>query len=808
MNVRTLSPTAPLRGASLVVVLMATTALHAAEKVTFEQHVKLIFREHCQACHSQDDASAGLALDGYDVTLAGGASGEVLASGDVDGSRLWKLINMEEEPVMPPGGDKIPADQLKTIRAWIEGGLLKDAGSKPKPSAKPAIAEVATDSSGKPQGEPAMPTGLFRQPVVTADTPGPVLSLAASRWAPVVATPWQRQVSFYHTETRALLGVIPYVEGAPQVVRFSRDGSLLLVAGGRHGGLGNAALYDVKSGARLATLGDELDIVLAADISADKSLVAIGGPKKKVRVYRTADGELAYELGKHTDWITALAFSPDGKLIATADRAAGVRTWDAAEGHERNDLRGHKASITALAWRADSAVLASASEDGTVRLWDSSGKPIKSINAHGGGALSVALAADGRLVTTGRDQKVKLWKPDGAPLADLGKMRDTTLAAVFDHSGKRVIACDYSGDVRVLEIASKKTLGALPPNPKTLQQQLAGIEAAIKKSEADKTQRSAEAETALATLADGERAHEAYQQRLTAANAQRKGAQEQFQTASAKLAEATASLTAAEAAASSSENAKHKADQALGDFKKQAQPEEENEQAVAAREEEQQKLEIAVQQAEETLAKANAVATELRRSRDATGKQLKQANAGVKQAESLLADVSNQQAGLPNLTELKQAARKATSAIGKVEELLSTHKQRSDTVAYELTSFNQAAVRLRGLSKSRSEAQTELAQSLGAAETEHTALAQEAAKQQEAIAQTQQQLGAIKKQLQRLQRQRRDQMAKVKASELQLAEVKARLAQTGRDAQVAEALLRDFAAAQALREAYAQQQAE
>src|SRR5690606_23183947 len=149
---------------------------------------------------------------------------------------------------------------------------------------------------------------------------GAVGAMAASPWAPLVAIGGQRQVLLYHTATHELLGVIPYVVGAPQVVKFSRNGDLLLVAGGRGASLGVVDLWDVKTGRRIARIGDEVDAVLAADISPDHSLVALGGPRKRVKVFRTADGSLAYDFTKHTDWVTALEFSPNGKLLITADR--------------------------------------------------------------------------------------------------------------------------------------------------------------------------------------------------------------------------------------------------------------------------------------------------------------------------------------------------------------------------------------------------------------------------------------------------------------------------------------------------------
>ncbi len=782
----------------------------AADKVTFDQQVMPILRQHCQACHSQDDASGGLALDDYSAALAGGAGGEVLAAGDVDGSRLWKLINHEEEPAMPPGGDKIPADQLAMIRAWIEGGLLKDADSKPKASAKPAIAQVAADPTGKPIGEPAMPTGLVRQPIVaSAVRTGPVTSLAASRWAPVVAVPWQRQVSFYNSQTNALLGVVPFVDGAPQVVRFSRDGSLLLVAGGRHGSLGNAALYDVKSGAKLASLGDELDIVLAADISPDKSLVAIGGPKKKVRVYRTADGEKSYELSKHTDWITAVAFSPDGKLLATGDRVSGLLTWDAAAGHERNDLRGHNDAITSLAWRADSAVMASTSEDGSLKLWNTAGAPIKSSGAHGGGALSVAFAADGRLVTTGRDKQVKLWKPDGNHEADLGPMRDVTLAAVFTHDDARVVASDYTGEVRVIDIESKKTVAKLTPNPPSLENRLAKVEAKAQALEEAKEAADGAVKTALASLEQGEAAHETYQERLAQAEsmqAERLALSKQ-QAETLKVAEAT--LAAADVEVDQANSTLSVANEKLAAISSTPQEaqggekpegEEQSEEQTAALE----ALKKTVAEAESALGTAVAAKTQAAAGRQKAAEELEKAKQHAASAEQNLLAVSNQQAELPDLAKLQQQHDQSIEAAKKAQADANRQSKRRDALAAELRDFGERQAKLTSESQSYGGRLTELAQSVGKAQAENDAVAQAMVKQQEAIAQTQAQLESIKQRLKSLQSERRTLAENQQVSQERLAEIQGQLTEAQQAAQVAEALLRDFTAAQALREAYAE----
>jgi WD40 repeat protein len=477
----------------------------APQKITFDDHVRPIFREHCLTCHNANDKKSDLALDTYANTMRGGASGEVVLAGDIDSSRLYGLTSHTEEPKMPPEQDRIADAKLELIRKWIEGGALENSGSVAKSVNKPAVeVTVTANSANKPAGEPAMPAGLLRQPVVHTARPGAITALAASPWAPLIAVAGQKQILLYHSENGQLLGVLPFAEGVPHVLKFSRNGSLLLAGGGRAASLGKVVVFDVATGKRVTEVGDELDVVLAADINNTHSQIALAGPGKIVRVYAVADGSLQYELTKHTDWVYALEFSPDGILLATADRSNGLFVWEADTGREYQSFQTHKGSVTDVRWRGDSNVLASASLDGTVKLWEmENGKEIKSIPAHGGGVEAIAFAADGKLVSTGRDRLTKTWQNDAAATAlkSCEGLADFGLETAFTHDGTRVVGGDVTGKVCVWNVEDGKLLFELSANPPTLQMRVAQAAAALQAAEAATNMARAERDQAQTQLA-------------------------------------------------------------------------------------------------------------------------------------------------------------------------------------------------------------------------------------------------------------------------------------------------------------------
>ncbi len=443
-------------------------------KITFDDHVKPIFQQKCFSCHNPDKKSADLDLTTYTNLMQGGASGAVIEPGDASASYLYELVTHEAEPFMPPESPKIADEMIETLRKWIDGGVLENSGSTAKASKKKKIdLALSAPSTERPEVIPA-PARLSLQPVLYTPDRTAVDALATSPWAPLVAVSSQKQVLLYHTQSLELLGVLPFPEGTPRVLKFSRNGALLLAGGGVAGASGRVVVWDIRSGERIIEIGDELDEVLAADISSDQTLIALGGPQKVVRIYATDTGQLMHEIRKHTDWVTSIEFSPDSVLLASGDRNGGLFVWEGWTGREYLTLKGHTAGITGVSWRSDSNILASSSEDSTIRLWEmENGGQVKNWGAHGGGALSVEFTRDGRLVSSGRDRVAKLWDQNGGQQLAFEPFADLALEATFCDEAGRAISGDWTGEIRVWNAADGARLGLLPINAPRLEDRLA-----------------------------------------------------------------------------------------------------------------------------------------------------------------------------------------------------------------------------------------------------------------------------------------------------------------------------------------------
>lgn len=433
-----------------------------AKGVNYEEHISPILKRHCWSCHGDSKQESGLSLASYSALMKGSSGGGIVVPGRSSSSRLLSVLTAEDPSErMPPQNDPLSDTEIGLVKNWIEGGLKQDAGS----AAVVAPMMNFTPSEEVPRaGGGALPHDLPKVTEKVLTRPFARVALGTSPNANLLAIAGYERVDLMNTETRDSLGALPFPEGMPLVIRFSRSGATLMVAGGSPVLSGGGVLFDVATGRRLAEIGDENDAVLAADLSSDETKMAIGGSGRVVKVYSTVTGVLMNTLLKHTDWVTAIAYSPDGKLLASGDRTGNIHLWDAETGGIVFSLSEHKGLVRALAWRSDSQLLASCGEDGTIVWWDVlKGWPaMTKPNAHPperpngffgkipSGVMDGVFAPRGELVTCGRDRKVRIWSSEG-DLIQSHAMDDTSnlllLRVGVTYDGTRVLAGDTAGNI-------------------------------------------------------------------------------------------------------------------------------------------------------------------------------------------------------------------------------------------------------------------------------------------------------------------------------------------------------------------------
>ena len=102
-------------------VLLTTSAL----AVDFDREIRPLLREHCIECHGAKKQKGELRLDAKPYALKGGHDGPVLMAGVVAKSPLFqRIISTDDDERMPPKGERLSAEQVSAVKAWIESGAV------------------------------------------------------------------------------------------------------------------------------------------------------------------------------------------------------------------------------------------------------------------------------------------------------------------------------------------------------------------------------------------------------------------------------------------------------------------------------------------------------------------------------------------------------------------------------------------------------------------------------------------------------------------------------------------------------------
>ncbi|MCH2206407.1 MAG: hypothetical protein MK132_11115 [Lentisphaerales bacterium] len=335
-----------------------------------------------------------------------------------------------------------------------------------------------------PKGQVIMPEYLNIEPFIKTKKANAVTAMAVSPYSPLIAVGGYKQVLLYNTDNMDLAGVLPYEEGQIYDVKFSRDGSIVLAAGGINGKIGNVVLWNVKSGKRLTELSPDFDTTLTADMSSDRKYLATGSSDKLVKIFSLQTGDLIHSIKQHSEWVTNVSISPDGVLVASGDRNGHIYVWEVESGQKLYTMMHHKKEITSLSWRVDSNLLAASSEDGEVSTWNIiNGRKAKNFRAHTNGTTDVFYSNKGHLITCGRDQHAKVYDGNYKQIKAIKLKSNLPLKAVATSEVNEVLYSDWRGQIHKWDLKTNKIVGPTQSNPGSISEQIIAFKQEIQDSE-------------------------------------------------------------------------------------------------------------------------------------------------------------------------------------------------------------------------------------------------------------------------------------------------------------------------------------
>lgn len=367
------------------VLLLLTATLHAAEP-TYYQDIAPILMDRCAGCHLSKVKMGGLNLETYDGLMQGGSTGKSIIPGKSADSRLYLMITGKVAPAMPMNSTSLSAGQIGVIREWIDAG-----------------AKVGTDVS-----QPAVPvihakSGLRPQ----------IYDLAYSTDGKLLALATYKEVHLVDAATKQPVASLTGHADAVRAVAFSRDGKLLVAAGGLPGRSGEVKIWDVAEHKLLHTIKGHSDCIYAVAFTPDGRSIATSSYDKLIKLWDLATEKEVRTYKDHIDAIYTLVFTPDGKRLISGAADRTIKIWNVETAERLYTLSDAQDGINTVALDPTGKFLAGGGLDKTLRVWElgeKSGKLVNSIIAHEDAILKIAWSPDGkRIISSSADRTVKVF---------------------------------------------------------------------------------------------------------------------------------------------------------------------------------------------------------------------------------------------------------------------------------------------------------------------------------------------------------------------------------------------------------------
>jgi WD40 repeat protein len=128
-------------------------------------------------------------------------------------------------------------------------------------------------------------------------------------------------------------GVVTTIATAAGSLAFDPTGTRIVTS---HPYDGSAAIWDVKSGQKVATIAGNEGSILDVTFRSDGSAIATSARDGTVRLWNARSGVQTLQLRASQSEIRSVAFSPDGSKLASGGADGVVRVWAL----DRNDLIG------------------------------------------------------------------------------------------------------------------------------------------------------------------------------------------------------------------------------------------------------------------------------------------------------------------------------------------------------------------------------------------------------------------------------------------------------------------------------------
>ncbi|KAI9144191.1 WD40-repeat-containing domain protein [Paraphysoderma sedebokerense] len=229
---------------------------------------------------------------------------------------------------------------------------------------------------------------------------------------------------------------------------------------------GAVRIFDIQSGTCLAQYCGHKSIITDAHFTKNESYIISSSFDRSIKIWNSQNATCERTLQGHTDSITSCDVSPDGRYIVSGSLDQTIRLWDFVTGDCICSINKHSKYVKFVKFSLDGRYVASAGLDRKVYIWDvkvmvhsKNITHVRCIEAHDDYILSIDLHRPSLLLTTSRDQTIKLWDYlTGQCLHQINVGPSWACTVCFSHDGEIFASGSFDNTVLVFKTKTGEKL--------------------------------------------------------------------------------------------------------------------------------------------------------------------------------------------------------------------------------------------------------------------------------------------------------------------------------------------------------------
>lgn len=135
---------------SLLAVARPILGADSTAESLWTAHVEPLLKDHCVECHNPTRSKGGLDLTSLQTILRGGDRGAAVLPGRPDDSNLYRFLQAEADPHMPPGKRQpLTEEQAGLVKAWISR-IPSSSGPTTGSQSSAGLSNLVVKTAGPP----------------------------------------------------------------------------------------------------------------------------------------------------------------------------------------------------------------------------------------------------------------------------------------------------------------------------------------------------------------------------------------------------------------------------------------------------------------------------------------------------------------------------------------------------------------------------------------------------------------------------------------------------------------------------------